>query len=410
MSDERRSIESATVTGGTGTGMDARLPRRDWLLLPLLSLLTIVALAIALQLIGWRLFASSDPVGDCIVRDPATGQHGVPNRACWKKESESPPVEYRFNACGHRAGMECGPKPPGVYRIVLTGSSYSFGWTVPREETFAASLPLELSMRTGRKVELYNEGMIGDGGVPRNVAHRFNEVMAAQPDEILWILDPWDIDRADRNAPTLAWRNLGAGELVKQAMMGKSPLDAIPTILGLIRDKWVVSKAGILVQHYLFQSQSEYVKLYLERGSQSGFLKAEPDSDWRYRLEKFDGYAADFEGRANAAGVPVIVALVPNRAQAALISMGKWPPGYDPYKLGEEVRAIVTSHGGTYIDILSDFRTIPNPERYYYPIDNHPDATGNAIIADILAKELTSGAVPAFRAAHQNQSATEKGN
>jgi len=392
-----------------GASRKSKLPRRDWILLPLLSVLTILTLASSLQWIGRSLFRSDNPVGDCIVSDPSTGRHGVPNRACWKKESESPSVEYSFDSCGHRAGMECGPKAPGVYRIVLTGSSYPFGWTVPRDETFAALLPLELSQRTGRKIELYNEGIIGDGGIPRNVGKRFNEVLAAQPDAILWVLDPWDIDKADRSTPPLAWQDIGPAEMLRQALAGKSPLEAIPTLLGLIRDKWVISKAGMLIQHYLFLSQSEYVKLYLSRGTQSGFLQAEPDSDWRRRLELFNSYAADFEGQANAAGVPVIVTLVPNRAQAAMISMGHWPPGYDPYKLGEEVRAIVAAHGGIYIDILPDFRTVPNPEQYYYPIDNHPDASGHAMIADMLAKELTNGSVPALRAANPSRAALEKG-
>lgn len=400
---------SASNIPDIATSRKTKLPRRDWILLPLLSVLTILTLAISMQWVGRILFRSDSPVGDCIVSDPLTGRHGVPNRACWKKESESPSVNYSFNSCGHRAGMECGPKAPDTYRIVLTGSSYPFGWTVPREETFAALLPLELSRRTGRKIEIYNEGIIGDGGIPRNLVKRFNEVLAAKPDAILWVLDPWDIDKADRNAPTLAWQDIGAAEMVRQALAGKSLFEAIPTTLGLIRDKWVVSKAGMLIQHYIFLSQSEYLRLYLARGAQSGFLDAEPDSDWRHRLELFNGYVADFEGQASAAGVPVIVTLVPNRAQAAMISMGQWPPGYDPYKLGEEVRDIVVSHGGTYIDILPDFRTVPNPEQYYYPIDNHPDASGHAIIADMLARELTNGSVPALRAVNQSRAAPEKG-
>ena len=164
------------------------------------------------------------------------------------------------------------------------------------------------------------------------------------------------------------------------------------------------------LQHYLFESQSEYLKIYLESGQQSGFLKAQPDPDWQYRLHLFDGYAAEIEGRANAAGVPIIVVLVPNRAQAAMISMHQWPAGYNPYKLGDELNAIVTSHGGTYIDILHDFSSVPNPERYYYSLDNHPDVTGNAIIARFLSKELTTGSVPALRGAGQSQYAFEKGH
>jgi len=252
--------------------------------------------------------------------------------------------------------------------------------------------------------------MIGEGGIPRTVAVRFHEFLTVQPDAILWIVDPWDIDKADRHPVPWIWMELGDAIKyhLKQAFIRKAPLSAIPAISGSIQDKWVVSKPGRLIQHYLFQSQSEYLKLYLERGAQSGFLKAQPDAEWQYRLDMFSGYAASIAEQAKAAGVPVIVAFVPNRAEAAMISMGRWPAGYDPYKLGDEVRAIVTSHGATYIDILSDFRNLPNPEQYYYPIDNHPDAAGHAIIAGMLAKELTSGAVPALKSSNQLQSALGK--
>jgi hypothetical protein len=92
-----------------------------------------------------------------------------------------------------------------------------------------------------------------------------------------------------------------------------------------------------------------------------------------------------------------------------MISVGEWPADYDPYKLDEEVRAIIESHGGIYIDILPDFRAVPNPERHYFPVDGHPDAAGHAMIAGMLAKELTSGAVPALKASPVSQSALSIG-
>jgi len=409
MGEGYRSVEAQASESGA---ISPRLPLRDWILLPLLSALTMLALAFAFKMIGARMLASTDPIGDCIVLDRAKTQRGVPNRACWKKETESPPVLYSFNACGYRTKLDCAAKSPGTYRIALLGSSYPFGWAVKQQDSFAELLPAELSQRTGRSIQVYNASMIGEGGIPRTVASRFHEFLAVQPDAILWIVDPWDIDKADRHPVPWMWMELGDAIKyhLKQAFLRKAPLSAISPISASIQDKWVVSKPGRLIQHYLFQSQSEYVKLYLERGGQSGFLKAEPDADWKYRLDMFNGYAADIEAQAKAAGVPVIVVFVPNRAEAAMISMNKWPAGYDPYKLGEEVRAIVTSHGATYVDILPDFRAIANPEQYYYPIDNHPDAAGHAIIADMLARELTSGAVSPLRVDHQSRSTSMKGN
>ncbi len=404
--DDVRAAEAAPAEDALG----ARLPRRDWILLPLLSVLTMAALAFSFKAIGARKLASTDPIGDCIQLDHSKTQRGVPNRACWKKETESPPVLYSFNACGYRTKLDCAAKPPDTYRIALVGSSYSFGWAVKQQDSIAELLPAGLSSRTGRNIEVYNVSMIGEGGIPRTVAVRFHEFLAVHPDAILWIVDPWDIDKADRLP--VPWRWLELGDAIKyhlrQAFARKAPLSALPLISESIQSKWVVSKPGRLIQHYLFLSQSEYVKLYLERGDQSGFLKAQPDAEWQYRLDTFNGYAASITEQAKAAGVPVIVAFVPNRAEAAMISMNKWPAGYDPYKLGEEVRAIVTSHGATYIDILPAFRTIPNPEQYYYPIDNHPDAAGHAIIADMLTKALTSGAVPALKSSNQPQDALGK--
>jgi hypothetical protein len=140
-----------------------------------------------------------------------------------------------------------------------------------------------------------------------------------------------------------------------------------------------------------------------------GFLRTEPSAEWRERLVQLSGVAAENEARAKAAGVRLVAVLVPNRAQAAMISMGQWPAGYDPYKLGDDVRSIIVSHGGTYIDILPGFRHVPNPEQYYLPVDGHPDAGGHAILSGLLANELTSGAVPELESPTLPQTAFGQG-
>jgi hypothetical protein len=68
-----------------------------------------------------------------------------------------------------------------------------------------------------------------------------------------------------------------------------------------------------------------------------------------------------------------------------------------PYKLDDELRAVIVPHGGTYVDILPDYRNMPNPEQYYFPVDHHRDAEGHGIIVSLLAKEISGGAVPALK-------------
>jgi hypothetical protein len=164
-----------------------------------------------------------------------------------------------------------------------------------------------------------------------------------------------------------------------------------------------------MLSHYLYLSQHQYLTAYLAQSdSEAGFLKLQPSAVWQDRLRQFDGVAAEIEGRARAAGVPLVAVFVPNRAQAAMISLGEWPSQYDPYKIGNEVGTIIAAHGGTYVDILPDFRTVPNPEKYYLPIDGHPTAQGQALISTLLARELTSGAVPALQAVKQSQISMER--
>jgi hypothetical protein len=361
-----------------------------------------------------KCFAKNDPVGNA---------RAIPNTVCSERIVESRFLaEYRFNNGGFRANTELTQKRPGTYRIVMIGSSMAMGLFVPREMTFAAMLPAELSRQTGRKVEIYNEATGGRfrGGsfpVPDSAQH-FGEALSADPDMILWIVTPADIENVSLDGPSV----------VPQAAGPDVPLPATPTrkatswskltaavadgSLGpKLRSRWEQTAASSVLKHLLYgsESQDQYIRSYLKNEDDAGFLKTEPSEKWQRRLAAFQTFAADFERQAKDAGVPLVAVLVPNRAQAAMISMGEWPAGYDPYKLDDELRGIIQSHGGTYIDILPDFRSIPDPERHYFPVDGHPDAGGHAMISSLLAKELTSGAVPALTAATPPQVASTKG-
>jgi len=393
---------------------EAKLPRRDWFLLPLISLLTICLIAALTDLVSRIEFGSGHAktgFSDCMLADPASGVRAIPNSVCRDQGYEGELTEYRFNSCGYRAGLECEPKAPGTYRIVMIGSSFVMGDRVASNKTLATLLPAELSQQTGRKIEIYNEGMLW--GTPHSMSLRFNKILASQPDMILWPIGPWDIQNASVVMPysKSSFDKKDAQQLSSMSFaarlrfsIGSFARDAVPPAVSAD-----IARNRLMVQHTLYESQSEYVNSYLLNGGDDAeFLKVESDAQWGAQLKEFDGYARDMEERSKAAGVTFVAVLVPNRAQAALISMGEWPAGYDPYKLDDELRTIVSGHGGTYVDILPGFRNIPNPEKYYLPVDGHQDARGHAIISGLLAKVLTGGAVPALNAANQPQAAWAK--
>ena len=163
------------------------------------------------------------------------------------------------------------------------------------------------------------------------------------------------------------------------------------------------------MKHLLIASESrdEYIKSYLKNGDNANFLKTESDSKWQMQLQYFDTELTEIVGLANNSRVPLVAVVVPNRPQAAMLSNGDWPAGYDPFKLEDEVRDSIVNHGGRFIDILGDYRRIPSPERHYFPVDGHPDVDGHAIISRLLVKELTSGAVPELKASTPSDIATE---
>jgi hypothetical protein len=150
-----------------------------------------------------------------------------------------------------------------------------------------------------------------------------------------------------------------------------------------------------MLRHFLYQSQSLYVNAALAGlDNDAGFFRDPMSALWKEGLKQVDSDAATIGAQAGNAGVPFAAVYVPNRAQAAMVSMGQWPTGIDPYKLDGQLRLIIESHGGKYIDLLPEFRAVPNPERFYFPVDGHPNPEGHALLTKLLAKELTSGVVP----------------
>jgi hypothetical protein len=401
---------------------EARLPLRDWILLPLLSLMTVLVLLATMELIA-RVNGGSGSeqqgIGPCIVsNDPSTGVRFVPNSECRDRSMESSWTDYMFNSHGHRAGWEYGLKEPETYRIVMTGSSIALGFVVDRDKSFAALLPGEISARIGRKVELYNESMgYAGGGTPHSVLLRFDEIRAASPDAVLWVLTPYDIE----NVSSIGWvKNLnqygarGVAENPQPNTHFEQTILRIGSRLGIKSIpqgllKWA-DKANSQIQfqnylkHFLYESQSLYVNASLNGPPEKiGFLNKEWGPVWTDRLHEFDGYAGTIIAKANAAGLPVIAVFVPDAQLAAIISKGDWPAEDDPFKLDHELGASIIRHGGIYLDILPDYQNDPNSEKGYFRFNGHPDAAGHAKIAKMIAREITSGAVPALRATAQTQ-------
>jgi hypothetical protein len=392
-------------TGDPAKQREEPMPRRDWVLVPVVSLFTICFVLISTDILARIVFPRSETASeDCMVfNDPLTGPRGIPNSVCREKNWESEVTEYRFNSFGYRTDLEPEPKRSNSYRIVMIGSSFAVGARVPIEKTLAVLLPAELSRRLGKDVELYNESLYFL--TPRALALHFKQVLAAKPDMILWVLTPYDV-----------WNPTPPKGL--KVSHGHSAYEKVKVFLG---DFWPRLSAELhdhslfMLQHFMWLSQSLSTTSYLaDRPNEPflmgpAFLRVKSSAEWQRQLGQFDGDAASIEAQARDAHVPLVAFLFPFRSQAAMISKGEWPEGSDPFKLGRELRSIILSHGGAYINILPDFRGIPSAEQGFFPVDGHPNALGHALVAAMLTKAFTQGALPSLKVNGSESALLEQG-
>ena len=134
--------------------MPERAPRRSRAVvgsLVLLLLSGIGVLWVADRAAGW-------------IADPRfTPLAGAPGRSVLERPEFRVPV--RINEAGFRGGPLPGAKPPGVYRIVALGDSFTFGYGVRERQAYPARLARRLNARTGGRprVEVVNLGVPGAG-------------------------------------------------------------------------------------------------------------------------------------------------------------------------------------------------------------------------------------------------------
>jgi len=404
-----------------------RLTRLDWFLLPALSLLTILVIAVSTESVTRYLFpVSQTGFENCFVTDDPSGTAPAkPNSLCLERPAESRlPVEYRFNGRGDRDDSDPQTKQSGSFRIVMVGSSFAMGLFVPRHLSFAALLPEELSRYTGRRVELYNEskgGKFRGGPFPiKDSVARFQEVFSAQPDMILWIITPMDIENSElvRFAPNSAAhvpnrpKETGSTQAPESLWSRLWYSVSRGTLWRKVRYRWEQSRSSLVLMHEVItlEGPNQYVDSYLKNDNDAEFLKTAPNAHWQDLFGTLATEAEGFEEQARSAGVPLIAVLLPNRAQVAMISTNSWPAGYDPYQLDNRLRTVIVSHGGKYIDILPDFRTSPSPEQYYMPVDGHLTVKGHEMIAQMLTKEIERGTLPLLEASARPRTMIAQGN
>ena len=363
-----------------------RLPRRDLILLPLISLLTVILL-VGFAEIGTRIIWPEEKADSCLAKHGELGYRATPNCVSHTKAAEGPWVENHYNDCGLLSATSCHSPANGAVRIAAVGSSIGFTYLVPWSQSWQGLTATRLAKLCGRPIDyqnyagLYN---LNEG------AMRAPEAAATHPQAAVMFLDTTDLFQD----PPMDF-DLNQAAHVDHI----TPLPGhLPGWAG-VRDNLQFkrlkadSRAALIGEHFAFKSGRTYLDLYLRNGDKADFLRPPFSAAWKRRLAVLDkdlGFMAD---QLRAQNVPLLVIYVPQQAQAELIS-GLSGPGTDPYAINKAIGDIVRRHGATYVDASPRFRQVSDVPSYFYPVDGHLNDKGNAMLADLVEQGLAGGDKP----------------
>jgi hypothetical protein len=383
-----QTVQEAPTTATIAKKMLWGVPVRDLVIIPLLSLLTVVVMLATSEIVTRAIWPES-AVDPCVVFSPADTNI---KKICRSRTKlvEGTWVDNYYNDCGYRTRESCGPKKTGTMRVAVVGSSSSYGYMTPYEQAYPALTSAALTRQCKRPVEFQNTGrplikMI-------NVYQHFDEALAMKPDAAIFAFSPYDVQMNDLTSEQR--EHLETAPLTPQ-----TPLTTVPQNNPLKRYVLLPikqSRTMYMLQHQLYQDPVTYSQLYLLYGDNAaGYLSQSLSPTWQVRFQNLDAIIAGLAKKAQAASVPLIIFTVPSAAQVALANAPAHA-GKDPANFARQVREIAARHGVQVIDALPQMAHQPQPMSQFFVVDGHVGAAGEARMALALDSGLTSGSFPAF--------------
>ncbi|MDP8984857.1 MAG: GDSL-type esterase/lipase family protein [Pseudomonadota bacterium] len=368
-------------------GPPRKLPRLDYVLIPLVVLATTLAMITTAELSS-RAFWPEHHDPTCTVHDQFITR-SVPNCSVKDKIPEGPWLTYDYNACGYRTPDPCGQKPAGTLRVVFLGSSITKGYHVPLEQTFASLTSKAIAATTGLPVQDENLGQ--EGYPPLQVYRQISEALALNPDLVVYSVSPFDLEEktdpaqlAARNDPT--------------AKFDRPAVSINISLLKRISNALQVSRTSIVAQHLLYSNTEAYLRLSLSRGDKTDYLRSPLPPPWKDRFADFQVILTDLADRLRRAGVPLVIVALPSHQIGALLSSNTRPPHTDPFEFGRDVRLSAERVGAQFLDAAQAMSRVPHADRLFYLSESHLNGDGHAVVAQALIAKLQDGTIPALAA------------
>ena len=351
--------------------------------MPLISILTVLLIVGIVEVVA-RVVLTAQPDDACLVPDTRLGLRYLPNCTSRIKSFESPWISNYYNACGYRTDASCGPVPKGARRVVVLGSSVAMGYLVPQQDSFATQAAEALTKRCGMPVEFQNLG--GYLIFWTRVINRVNDALNLKPDAGILQVSVLDIERSDPGEGAVGEHEAGP---------------ATNNLLVIIRNLLTQSRAWDVAQHFMFHNEGLYLSLYLHSGNKSDYLRKPLSDYWENQLRQYDTMVGTIADRFRAAGVPLALVFIPQRAQAELAAKEHGTPNVYPYELNRHLEQIASRHGIGFIDTTKLAAQAPNVGDLYYTVDGHLDGAGHRQVAPAIVDGMIADLTPFKRCGRQ---------
>ncbi len=343
------------------------LPKRDLWLLPLIAFLTLILMAGGSELAA-RLVWPEHEVTPCLHTNTSGDVVAIPHCVSHVKTAEGPWLTNLYNECGLRATGPCQGFDPRNTRIVVLGSSTSWGYMVPFEQVWSTRLAQRLSRRCGgTPVDV--QAFPGFADINGN-ARRIDAALQLRPDMIIMVITPLDLE------------SISARGFVppRPGQMVAKVEDKPESFIGWLRNAVSESRAAKIAEHFLYRNPNTYVPAFLTNGDKADFLRTPLSRRWRQRVQAVDDGLHYFQ--AHLRGVPMMILFAPQQAQAQLISEDQMHvANVDPTALPRALSQVAHENGVLFADASDQFEQINAAEDMFYNADGHLNGAGHDLLA-----------------------------
>lgn len=384
------------------------MPKRDWLLLSALAILTAFLLMLATETaLSRRYTKSSRTLGNCL--DYAHAGAGIPNLANCKtvdKSYETPLVHYTFNACGLRSDVGCQPFQPGSTTIAMLGTSVGMGQWVDDDQTLGHQIEMDTARAGGQEIHVANYSRMEEA--PPAMVQLLPQILQKRPNMVLVVLSPYDVKIATTNlqkAASIA-KLTHVGRIqwwmhyLSTIVQTESPSELAYTLYDHLRSRVQGSRLAAWIDDYVYANDARYVRQYLNgEMTETGYLDPHPTTYWEKSYVGLDEEIRQMSALTHERGIPLVVVLLPTHAQSILLAypaIAREFPAVDPYYLGRRVQSMVASDGGIFLNLYPDYAGRKDLGADYYYDNGHPDAKALAIFAQMMTAHLEREDIPGF--------------